>query len=158
MANSPLPTFAELMVETDGAGGARSYLASEDNFRILQDLERKNLIVPVVGDFAGEKAIRGIGQYLNAHDTTVTAFYLSNVEEYLFEHGDDWSKFYRNAAALPLNPTSTFIRSAFNGAAGRVANGFDGQSVSLLSSIQDLLAAFHSGGITTYGDVIAMSN
>jgi len=158
MANSRPPTFAELMVETDGAGEARGYLASEENFRILQDLERKNLIVPVVGDFAGEKAIRGIGQYLNAHSATVTAFYLSNVEQYLFEQGDDWSKFYRNVETLPLDPTSTFIRSSFNDVAVRVANGPEGGSVSLLSSIQDLLAAFHSGHITTYSDVIAMSN
>src|SRR5216683_5582667 len=66
------PTYADLMVESDGNGGQRSYLASEENFRILRDLERKNLIVPLVGDFAGNKAIRSVGQYLREHGASVT--------------------------------------------------------------------------------------
>jgi hypothetical protein len=156
MADIRPPTFAELMVETDGAGEARSYLASEENFRILQNLQRNNLIVPVVGDFAGEKAIREIGQYLRSHETAVTTFYVSNVEQYLFEQEDAWKDFYRNVQTLPMDPSSTFIRSSFGGIGSATAS--DGRSVSLLSSIQDLLAAFNSGAITTYGDVIAMSN
>src|SRR5262249_20555135 len=34
------PTYAELMTETDGTGGQRSYLANEENFRIIRDLEK----------------------------------------------------------------------------------------------------------------------
>ena len=152
-----MPTFAELMMQTDEAGEARSYLASEENFRILQDLERNNLVVPLVGDFAGEKAIRRVGQYLKEHDATVTAFYLSNVEQYLFEQGDNWSKFYRNVETLPLDSTSTFIRSWFNWLGVSVANN-SAWPVSLLCSMQDLLTAFHSGNVSTYRDVIGMSN
>ena len=57
-------TYAELMTATDESGEPRSYLASEENFTILKDLEAKNLVVPFVGDFAGPKAIRSIGKYL----------------------------------------------------------------------------------------------
>ena len=71
------------MVQTDGEGVSRSYLASEASFAFLKDLESRNLVVPVVGDFGGPKAIRSIGAYLKAHDATVAAFYLSNVEQYL---------------------------------------------------------------------------
>ena len=73
------PTYAQLMTETDGQGVQRSYLATEENFRILRKLENNNAIVPVVGDFAGPKAIRSVGGYLRDHRATVTAFYTSNV-------------------------------------------------------------------------------
>ena len=44
----------------------------EESFRVLRDFQRNNLIVPVVGDFGGEKAIRAVGSYLREHDATVT--------------------------------------------------------------------------------------
>src|SRR3954470_22938278 len=47
------PTFADLMVADDGGGHARSFLASDESFRVLKDLQTKNLLVPVVGNFAG---------------------------------------------------------------------------------------------------------
>src|SRR5262249_33636228 len=55
-----MPSYAELMVETDGQGAHRSYLGSEENFRALKELEANNLVVPLVGDFAGPKAIRAV--------------------------------------------------------------------------------------------------
>jgi hypothetical protein len=103
------PNYAELMSATDEAGVYRSYLASESNFTIIRDLETSNLIVPVVGDFAGPKAIRRIGAYLKAHGVPVSAFYLSNVEQYLQD--GKWAAFCRNVATLPLDASSTFIRS-----------------------------------------------
>ena len=46
-------TYADLMTATDDRGEARSYLASEENFQSVRELHKKNLIVPVVADFAG---------------------------------------------------------------------------------------------------------
>jgi hypothetical protein len=103
------PTYADLMSQTDGAGIFRSYLASESSFAFLRELETQNLVVPVVGDFAGPKAIRTVGAYLKAHGSTVGAFYLSNVEQYLQD--GKWAAFCRNVATLPLDGSSTFIRS-----------------------------------------------
>jgi hypothetical protein len=98
-----------MMAQTDGLGTYRSYLASEENFRTLKQLETRNLLVPVVADFAGSKSIRAIAAYLKAHDAVVSAFYLSNVEEYL--PSESWLTFCRNVASLPLDRASTFIRS-----------------------------------------------
>jgi len=43
---------------------------------------------------------------------TVTAFYVSNVEQYLFrDTGQAAERFYGNLTALPLDSTSSFIRS-----------------------------------------------
>jgi hypothetical protein len=111
------PSYAELMTQTDNAGLPRSYLADEANFAFLKDLETKNLVVPVVGDFAGPKAIRAVGAYLKAHDRTVKAFYLSNVEQYLFQE-NKWAAFCRNVATLPLDLSSTFIRATRGAGAG----------------------------------------
>ena len=87
----------------------RTFLASEENFGIVKAMENRNLIVPIVGDFAGPKALRAVGAYLKEHGATVTAFYVSNVEMYLERNGV-WSAFCANVAALPLDSASTFIR------------------------------------------------
>src|SRR5205814_1065376 len=104
-------TYAQAMTGTDLTGSYESYLASEERFKIVQDLERRNLIVPIVGDFAGDKAIVGIARYLREHDATVEVFYVSNVERYLWDQGDHGKQFYANTAALPADQSSTFIRS-----------------------------------------------
>ena len=152
-----MPSYADLMMQNDGEGQNHSYLSSEDNFGILKDLEQRNLIVPLIGDFAGPKTIRSVGTYLKQQNAVVTAFYLSNVEQYLFQQNDDWSRFYENVATLPLDSNARFIRSVFNGYAYNLrANGYF-RSDSLLASIPDLLEAFNAGKIETYYDVIRMS-
>ena len=108
------PTYAQLMTATDAAGSARSYLASEGQYAAVKDLHARNLIVPVVGDFGGPKALRGVGRYLRRRGLTVGAFYLSNVEQYLGRERR-WWVFCQNAAALPLDGASTFIRSIRDG-------------------------------------------
>lgn len=93
----------------DTTGEARSFLSTEDNFRVVKSLHERNLIVPVSGDFAGPRALRAIGDYLRERNAVVRAFYVSNVEQYLFGDGKD-SAFYANVAALPLDSGSVFIR------------------------------------------------
>ena len=63
-----------------------------------------------MGDFSGDKTLRAVGRYLKDHRETVTAFYTSNVEQYLFISRSD-ERFYRNVEALPIDSTSMFIRS-----------------------------------------------
>ena len=152
-----MPSYAELMQMTDAEGENRSYMGSEENFKVLQDLEKRNLIVPIVGDFAGSKAIRAVATYLKQHDAFATAFYVSNVEQYLFQQDDDWIKFYHNVKMLPIDSTGVFIRSVFNGVALNFQAGAFMRSASLLSSIPGLLEAFDSGDVKNYYDVIQMS-
>jgi len=162
----PFPSYRDLMVETDGQGAPRSYLSTEQSYQALREMQLRNLIVPLVGDFAGPKALRAVGAYLKARQGSVTAFYTSNVEQYLFR-GDDWQHFYSNVAALPVDERSTFIRSFFNNVGFR---GYQFQpapfppmgpaprSQTLLNSIVDLLAAYQAGRIQSYRDVIELSH
>ena len=117
-----MSTYATLMTTTDGAGQLRSYLANEALFGVMKELESKNLVVPLVGDFAGPKAIRSVGKYLKDHGATVTAFYLSNVEQYLNQNSV-WQSFCNNVASLPLTDLSTFIYSANNAGGGGGGGG-----------------------------------
>jgi hypothetical protein len=153
-----MPTYAELMMESDGSGTQRSYLASEENYRILRELERNNLIVPLVGDFAGDKAIKAVGQYVRDHGATVTAFYTSNVEQYLFQ-SDDWKKFFGNVGTLPVDTSSTFIRAVFNFSTTPPQTGTPGpRSRTMLAPISEQVQAFTDGRIQSYWDVIQLSH
>ena len=103
-------TYADLMLADDGSGHNWSFLASEENFAFVKDLEARNLVVPVVGDFGGDKAIRAVARYLKSVDAMVSAFYLSNVEQFLVQEGK-WNTFCSSVVTLPLDETSSFIRS-----------------------------------------------
>ena len=153
--NSRYPNYADLMVQSDGRGVQRSFLATEAGFRRIKDLETRNLIVPVVGDFGGPSAIRAVGDYLRSRDATVGAIYVSNVEQYLFQ-GDAWRRYYESVATLPTDSTTTFIRSVGGAFGGGGGGGFI-RLPSVLSSVQELLAAYRSGRISSYYDVIQIS-
>jgi len=161
----PFPSFKDLMVEHDLDGTQRSFLASEALYGALRDMELRNLIVPLVGDFAGPKALRSVARFLDMHHATVSVFYTSNVEQYLFR-GDLWQRFYDNVGALPIDERSTFIRAYFANQ-GRVFRFDPGQpgnapigprSEQLLNSIHVLLDAFGKGRIESYYDVIELSH
>jgi hypothetical protein len=154
-SNGWTPTYADLMVAKDGAGVQRSFLSTEARYRFIKDLQTRNLIVPIVGDFGGPKAIRAVGAYVKEHGATVSAIYASNVEQYLFQSGDAWRRYYESVATLPLDSTSTFIRSV-GSQGGRNSGGFP-RLPSVLSSVQSIIAAYRDGRITSYYDVIQLS-
>jgi len=170
---SMFPSFGELATRNDGAGTNHGYLASEANYAVIRNLHTRNLIVPVVGDFAGAHALSSVGGYVEERGATITAIYTSNVEQYLFQN-DVWRRYYANVAGLPTDETSTFIRSYFP-YGGRIRMNplirnyvpGDGtrapslylypESVSLLSPVRELLAAVGAEQISGYLDVIGIS-
>jgi hypothetical protein len=101
------PSYYALMTSTDGRGQNWACLANEENYRRVREMQQKNLIIPIVGDFAGPKAIKAVGRYLKDHGATVSVFYVSNVEDYLEA---SWAKYRENIAALPIGDTSVFMR------------------------------------------------
>jgi hypothetical protein len=150
------PSYEDLVVQTDYNGTPRSYLATEDNFRFIKGLEEKNLIVPVVGNFAGSKALRSIGRYLRERRAAVSAFYVSNVEQYLFQDRL-FEDFARNVATLPATAESTFIRSV--GTRFGYGGGMtwaDGRATALYPLAQ-FNRDFQLGLLTSYFDVNSRS-
>jgi hypothetical protein len=154
--NRGMPSFAELMVATDGAGVNRGFLGNEQQYRTVRDLHLRNLIVPIVGDFAGPRALRAVGEFLRTHNAIVSAIYTSNVEQYLFREQHKWRQYYENVATLPLDSNSTFVRSVFNfGYNGMGGSG--ARSITMLQPVLELLKALRDGKISGYLDVVNMS-
>ena len=97
---SNFPTYEDLM-RADRLGGAQPELSGERRgLRFLKAFEEKNLLVPVVGNFAGPKALRAVGRYIREHGERRDRLLCVNVEQYLFQDGI-WADFYRNVATLP---------------------------------------------------------
>jgi hypothetical protein len=113
------------MAATDQMGEARGFLADEATFAFVKDLEQRNLIVPLIGDFAGPKTVRGIGAFARRYRATISAFYVSNVEEYL--PGQAGRSFCGNVASLPLTIDSMFIRAVRGDTLNAAVEGFVNQ-------------------------------
>jgi hypothetical protein len=111
-----MPTNRDLYLATDQDGNRASYLSSEARWRAVKALEQKNRVVPVVGDLAGNKAMPAIAHYLVETHQSVSVFYVSNVEQYLFRQGS-FPPFVANVRALPFRANGVLVRSVIGGPA-----------------------------------------
>jgi len=109
-------TYAQLQSLTNADSVNMAFLANEESYGWIRRLQSRNMVVPVVGDFAGPKAIRAVGEFIAQRGAIVTAFYTSNVEQYLFDGFGAEQRFYKNVATLPVDSTSSFIRTLPAGA------------------------------------------
>jgi hypothetical protein len=146
------PTLKDLIVQTDLNGKLGNFLASNEDYDFVRNLHRKNLIIPVVGDFGGNKALRAVGDYLRKNGFTVTAFYTSNVEQYLFQN-DLFTAFANNVRTLPITDRSLFIRSA-TGRFPHPARLPGHRASTLLQQMTLFLKDFDEGNYKSYYDLI----
>lgn len=105
-----VPSFVRLMTTDDRAGTNWNFLGTKAAYDRVRDMQRRNVIVPLVGDFAGPKTLRAISSYLKAHGAVVSVFYISNVEYYVQMNASSWASYQRNLATLPTDSKSRFIR------------------------------------------------
>jgi len=158
--NAPgiMPGFGEIVTQTARDGVNRGFLATEPNYQAIRDIQQKNLIVPVVGDFAGPHALRSVGEYLTEHNASVSAFYTSNVEQYLFQSPINWMVFYRNVERLPVISNSIFIRGVIVTPAGELSPSpvlpFTSHYETGLFSIPELVDTFRNGSVQAYSDIV----
>jgi len=87
-----LPNLRELVTKKDLNGKEGNFLAGAEEYDFVRGMQRRNLIIPVVGDFGGTKALAAIGSYLKKNGYTVSVFYASNVEIVLFDYA--WSALF----------------------------------------------------------------
>jgi hypothetical protein len=151
------PSYTQLMTLTDITGRNWSYLESEESFRFVKEKQRKNLIIPIVGDFAGPKAIRSVAAYLKDHQARVSTFYLSNVEMYILP-SPQWKRFSANVAALPLDESSMFIRFLLGSSARALfPDGSGPRNASVISPMIDVQTGVRKGYPLAYYDLIHAS-
>jgi hypothetical protein len=142
------PDYAQVMEMTDAAGTNWSYLGSEERFQRVKRLQLANRVVPVVGDFAGGKALRSIGDYVRRHGDTIDVFYTSNVEQYLSTEGL-LQPFYENVATWPISENGIFIRTFFGSLSRQCGNTRTPIRTPLTSSMREHLEAYRRGEIQT---------
>jgi hypothetical protein len=151
------PTFGQLILATDRSGRAIGYLADEDAFQFVRAMQLHDRIVPVVGNVAGDKAVRAIGEYAAQRGLRVSAFYLSNVEQYLINRDGGFDEYTRNVKLLPHDSTSVIIRSYF-GRFGMThplyVPGPYTLSTSMIEPIDSFLRRVAAGGVRTYADLV----
>jgi hypothetical protein len=150
------PTYAQMMTAKDGEGRGWSYLASVETFEQIRLMERRNLIVPVVGDFAGPKALRSIGDYVRSRGAAIDVFYLSNVEPYLFTAGT-WQTFYDNVATMPLAPSGLFVRAFFGSTAKECAALRPTIRTPVIGAMAPLMDAYRRREVKSQCDLVTAS-
>jgi len=154
------PTYRQLLLEKDRSGHQANYLASEDAFQFVKGLEAHDLIVPVIGNAAGEHALSAIGQYIAERGEKVSALYISNVEQYLIRDGG-FPQFAENVKLLPRDHRSVIIRSFFGygygfGTAGAHPLNVPGHySTQILQTLDAFVATYDSGAVRSYYDLIS---
>jgi hypothetical protein len=124
------PTYRELILAVDPMGRQGSFLADEEGFQFVKALQARNLVIPVVGNLAGPRALLAIGEMLTRRGEQLAAFYTSNVEFYLARAGT-LDRFLDNLARLPRMRNAVVIRSTF----GR----FNGGSASMAEPVEELV-------------------
>lgn len=149
------PTFRDLILEKDLTGKQGNYLVTEDDFQFLKTMEERNLIVPVVGNLAGEHALAAIGRLIAERGERVSAFYTSNVEFYLMREGG-FDQFAKNVKSLPRDERSVIIRSYFSGAYSySLPQALPGYfSTQLLQTMESFVKEYQNNGYQSYGDVV----
>jgi len=146
-------TYARLMNTTDITGRNSSFLATEENYLYVREMQRKNLIVPLVGDFAGPAVIRNVANYLNEHKATVGVFYISNVETYLSD--PQKLTFYTNVTSLPVDSSSMFIRHILGNPARGLTWWMPGMSnVSTVAHMSEFISQIKSGRRPTFQEIV----
>jgi hypothetical protein len=148
------PTYRELLLETDRSKHRGNFLESEDDYQFVRGLQLRDAIVPVVGDLSGTTALAAIGRLMKRRGDELSAFYVSNVELYLFQNGV-FPRFAENLAAIPHNARSVMIRSVFAGP------GFwsipDTPSGYASASLVQTVRSFQSKRYRTYDELIVDS-
>ncbi|HSM61350.1 MAG TPA: hypothetical protein VK849_11155 [Longimicrobiales bacterium] len=144
------PTYRQLLLETDLEGRRASYLATAEGYASVRALHLANRIVPVVGDLAGEHALREIGRVLREMGLALSALYASNVEFYLARSGT-LGAWIDNVASLPAQETAVVIRSYFPSFGGAHPSAVPGYyATQTLQPVSVLV----EGGFSSYWDLV----
>lgn len=151
------PDFAQLAAERDRDGRQRSFLASETDFQFVKGLEDRNLVIPVVGNFAGPRALAAVAEWVKANGEKLSALYASNVEQYLFRDGL-FDAFAQNLDRFPRDARSVVIRSCFNFCRGGHPQSVNGYySVQMVQQVDALMALRQAGRLGSYYDLVGVA-
>jgi hypothetical protein len=148
------PTYAQLLTARDLDDERGSYVATEEDWRWLRELHLRNAVIPVVGDLAGEHALRAIGEETRRRGLRISAMYVSNVEHYLWREGG-FPSFADNVASLPIAEPGALIRSHFPNFGQVHPHSVPGSySTQTLQTLESFVRVAPGGGYRSYWDLV----
>ncbi len=148
------PTLRNLLLETDLDGNRASYLANEADFQYVKELQRRNLIIPVVGDLGGVTTLRAVGDVVRRRGMQVTTLYASNAEDYVMRDGH-FERYVQNVKSLPLASRGVVVRSWFGGP-GTHPHSVPGYfSTQLVQTFEAFAAATADGALWSYRALVS---
>jgi hypothetical protein len=151
------PSYRELLFESDREGRRANFLASEEDYQFVRRLQMRDAIIPVVGNLSGPSALAAVGKAIRDRGITVSAFYVSNVELYLFQNGV-FAHYADTLAGMPHNAHSVLIRSIFSGpgvwSLPDTAPGY--ASASVVQPMDEFIADYRGRKYLTYEGLISV--
>lgn len=151
------PSYRQLVAERDLHGRQASYLSTEATYRWLRDFQGRGLVVPVVGNLAGGKAMPEIARFLRERGDSLSAIYASNAEQYIMRDGafPEWAA---NLLRLPRTDKSVVIRSYFgrNWAASHPYNQAGYFSTQLVQRVDTFAREWEKRTITDYWSLVTV--
>jgi hypothetical protein len=153
------PNLRSLLAMRDLEGKQGSFLAARGDYDYVRGMQDRNLVIPVVGDFSGKRALAAVGDYLRKRKLTVSVFYVSNVEIVLFDWGsfEKFADFVENVKKLPTDQHSLLLRSTFS-YYGPPAQLRGYQLCNMLQKVSVFLQDFSEGRYKSYRDLLMIHN
>ena len=132
------------------------YLATKDRdgvLRVAYWATGDGSQIELVGDLSGAHAVRAIGEYLRGRELAISAFYTSNVEQYLFQFGT-FDAYAQNVRTLPFTPNGVIIRSYFPNRRPHPQQVPGYNTVQVVQTIASFLDAQARGGYDSYYELV----
>lgn len=151
------PSYRQLVAERDLDSRQASYLATEETYRWLRDFQGRGLVVPVVGNLAGGRAMPEIARFLRERGDSLSAIYASNAEQYIMRDGA-FPAWAANLLHLPRTERSVVIRSFFgrNWAASHPYNQAGYFSTQLVQRVDTFAREWEKRTITDYWSLVTV--
>jgi len=146
------PPIRELLAATDDEGVQRSFVADEAAYDLLRSMMKANRVVPVVGDFLGDKALAGAAADMRERGLTLGVFYTSNVEQYLFPE-KSYRRFVANVKAFPHDSSSVIVRVWFDQGKAHPVQRRGHRTTSLVVPVVPFLERCEAHPYRTYWEV-----
>lgn len=105
------PTLGRMLAATDRRGVPGHFLASEERYQTVRDLQLGDRLLPIVGDLAGSGAMPRIAAWLARHRLALSVVYVSDVEFFLLRAGR-FEGYVANLNAMPRLDGAVIVRTS----------------------------------------------
>ncbi len=150
------PTFGHLVRSRDRLGRPAHFLAREDWYQTVRTTQIGDQVLPLVGDFAGPKALPALADWLRHRHLGLSVFYISDVEFFLLRSGR-FATYIANLRKLPWLEGAVLIRTSTREIPHPERHPGD-SSTTILRPVAPFLEAAGAGRIRTVDDLLRPMN